>query len=69
MVVNQTPESENSEGSSDADSSSDSENPCDSEEEVSENNGDKVALYLDKKICKAKIEVSFNTAIEMLKKK
>ena len=71
MVENQTPESENSEGSSDADSSSDSENPCDSEEEASENHGDKVAFYrwqaIDKKICKAKIEMNFNNAIEIFK--
>ena len=71
MVVDQTPESENSEGSSDSDSSSKSENSCDSEEEASENNGDKVAFYrwqtIDKKICKAKIEMNCNTAIEMFK--
>ena len=70
-MENQTPESKNSEGSSDADSSSDSENSCDSEEEASENNGDKVAFYrwqtIDKKTCKAQIEMSFNTAIEMFK--
>ena len=73
MVGNQTPESENSEGSSVADSSSDSENSCHSEEEASENNGDKVAFYrwqtIDKKICKAKIEMNFNTAKEMFKEK
>ena len=71
MMVVQAPESENSEGSSDEDSSSDSENSCDSQEEASENYGDKVAFYhwqtIDKKICKAKIEMSFNTAIEMFK--
>ena len=71
MVVDQAPESENSEGSSDADNSSDSENSCDSEEEASEDNGGKVTFYrwqtIDKKICKAKIEMNFNTAIEMFK--
>ena len=71
MVADQTPESENGEGSSDSDSSSDSGNSCDSEEEASEDHGDKVAFYrwqtIDKKICKAKIELSFKTAIEMFK--
>ena len=60
MVVDQTPESENSEGSSDSDSSSKSENSCDSEEEASENNGDKVAFYrwqtIDKKFAKRKLK-------------
>ena len=74
MVVDQTPESENSEGSSDMDSSSDSENYCDPEDEASEDNSDKVAFYhwqtIDKKICKAKIEMSYNTARKKdLKKK